>query len=388
MENLNFPEGAPETVADPPAPEKPSTGETTSRRGKAFLLFGSTILSLVVLELGLRAILPSPGGEEMNVPDPEIGKTLRPGYEGVQQGVEVRINSHGMRGPEIPLEKPEGTFRILVLGDSWTFGVGTSQEETYPSRLENILRERYPGRGIDVLNAGVSGYETYNEAVWFRRIGKRFRPDLVVVGFYPVNDLHDKKTKYERIARERREHPIWTAICSFPDRHLYSYRYLDYFRNRAKRAYRVWKYSRPVFDAGPEELDDYYRIEWTSLYRDDFSGWKTAKESLADISHDAADVGASALLAVFPDLRSLQHYRMALRDRYYPTLESVAIETGFTVLDVFPAFREFEGREEEITLGGVKGGTHPNAEGFRSIAELLADEIESLGVIPWPGPGT
>jgi hypothetical protein len=160
------------------------------------------------------------------------------------------------------------------------------------------------------------------------------------------------------------------------------YQYLDLARAQARRAYREWRYSQPVLDAGPEELDDRYDVEWTSLYREDFEGWKVVKHSLADIARVASENGCRVLLAVFPDLRSLAHYRTSLRDKFYPMLEQAAREQGIEVLDVAPKFYAFEGSEEKVSLGETKGSTHPNAEGCRLIAESLAEWIEANG-----GPG-
>jgi hypothetical protein len=245
--------------------------------------------------------------------------------------------------------------------------------------LEEILEGRNPERPIQVLNAGVSGYETYNEAVYFRRSGHTFNPDLVVIGYYPVNDVHDKKSRFERRAREKAEHPVWYAFRKFPSEHLYSYQYLDFMRSRLKRSYREWRYSQPVLDAGPEELDDRYDVEWTSLYRDDFEGWRVVKESLAEIAELAEEIDSQVLLAVFPDLRSLIHYRTSLRDQYFPMLEEAAQVHGIEVVDIAEAFKAFEGSEEKVSLGETKGSTHPNGEGCRVIAESIAAAIEERG---------
>jgi len=362
-----------ETLGRDPEPTTPP--KRSSRKGSFILLVVSLLLCGLILEVAVRLLLPPLDNAEMKVFDAEIGKTLRPGYVGTDLGVEVRINAHGLRSPEFSLEKPEGTYRILVLGDSWTFGVGVQQDETYPVQLERILNERFPDRKTEVLNAGVSGYETYNEAVYFRRTGCKFQPDLVLIGFYPVNDLHDKKSKYERYARERVEHPVWHFIRRFPKVHLRSYQYFGYMRSSLKRSYRRWRSDASNFDAGSEELDEDYFVEWTSLYRDDFQGWNTAKKSLADIAGLAEENGARVVLAVFPDIRSLEAYRRFLKEKFYPQLEKTALDLGIRVVDMAPALYAYEGKEDEIALYGRKEIAHPNAKGYRLLAEYLADII-------------
>ena len=348
------------------------------RNGNLLLLACSTLVSLAVLEVGVRLLLPPLHSEEMKVFDAEIGKTLRPGYRGTELGVEIAINSHGLRSPETTLHKPEGTYRILVLGDSWTFGVGVPQEKAYPQQLDGVLKQRFPDRKTEVINAGVSGYETFNESVWFDRYGHKFEPDVVIIGFYPVNDIHDKKSKYERVAKDRAERPVWFFLRNFPENYLRTYQYADYLRSQIKRKARSWLYSRPVHDAGPEDLDDLYDVEWTSLYRDDFKGWLTAKESLGKIADLAAKTDCHVILAVFPDIRSLKHYRTSLRQEFYAKLERVALDFGIEVIDMAPCLYPYEGREDRISLFQTKGSTHLNSEGYRLMAEYLADRLTQV----------
>ena len=84
--------------------------------------------------------------------------------------------------------KPEGTRRILVLGDSYTIGYEVDQEEAYPAILESYLRRN--GFDVQVLNAGMSGSSTAEELVFLEQEGVRYHPDIVIVGF-SANDLQD-----------------------------------------------------------------------------------------------------------------------------------------------------------------------------------------------------
>ncbi|MCA9445646.1 MAG: hypothetical protein KC931_00930 [Candidatus Omnitrophica bacterium] len=351
-------------------------GKSHSRWTNWGLFLASCFISLCILEAGMRLILPSLDSHEIYLPDPELGNVLRPGFEGQAQGVEVSINSHGLRSPEVSLEKPEGTFRILVLGDSWTYGVCIPQDQTYPAQLQKILEEKHPNRSIEVINTGLAGYETYNESVYFKRHGYQFEPDIVLVGYYPVNDFHDKKAKYERHAKEKAEHPLLYKIKRYPKTDMRTYQYFQYFRSLAKERLLEWWRGSPSFNAGAEELDSHYQLVWTDYYRDDFNGWKVAKESMKEIGDLSREIGAKTYMIVFPDLRDLKYYRTVLKDRFYPQLETAAVDAGFEVIDSTPVFEKYEGREEEIALGDRKGGGHPNAKGYTVIAEFLADRLE------------
>ena len=94
----------------------------------------------------------------------------------------VRMNSHGMRSPEVPLKKPAGTFRIAVLGDSYTFGWGVEQEKVFTRWMETELAKSAPrGTQVEVLNFGVPGYATFQEVAAFLEKGVQFEPDAVLV---------------------------------------------------------------------------------------------------------------------------------------------------------------------------------------------------------------
>jgi len=115
-----------------------------------------------------------------------VGRVKRAEFD-----VAVRINSQGLREREIPYEKPAGVYRILVLGDSQTFGFGVEAEEAYARRLEGHLNPRVRGRAVqrvETLNAGVIGTGTAHQLYYLSQEGWKYRPDAVVVGFF-FNDV-------------------------------------------------------------------------------------------------------------------------------------------------------------------------------------------------------
>lgn len=125
--------------------------------------------------------------------DPIRGQRLRAGYDGWFSGVPVKINQLGFRDHrEYSLAKEPKTFRILVLGDSVTFGHGSVFEHTYPYLLEQQLRGWRPAVDWQVWNLGVPGYNTRQEWAYLKEVAGFFAPDLVVVGFFP-NDLADNR---------------------------------------------------------------------------------------------------------------------------------------------------------------------------------------------------
>jgi hypothetical protein len=119
-----------------------------------------------------------------------------------------RTNNLGLQQDEdVPIEKPQGVFRVLVLGDSMTEGI-VHNCETYSSLLETKLNEEERARGkstedlqahklasvhleFHVLNAGVGGYSTLQEYLWLKVYGRSLQPDLIILSFYAGNDIVD-----------------------------------------------------------------------------------------------------------------------------------------------------------------------------------------------------
>ena len=94
----------------------------------------------------------------------------------------VRINSLGLRGKEVSRQKPEGVKRVLVVGDSYVFGLGVDEEHTFTTHLERLLNDRFPDdAGYEVVNMGVTGYSTDQEYILFQELGMKLSPDLVIL---------------------------------------------------------------------------------------------------------------------------------------------------------------------------------------------------------------
>jgi GDSL-like lipase/acylhydrolase family protein len=143
---------------------------------------------------------------------------LAPGYADWFAGVPVRINSLGLRDArEYALAKSPRTFRILVLGDSVTFGHGSVDEHTYPYLVEQRLRAWRGDIDWQVWNAAVPGYNTSQELAQLLEVGPVFQPDLVIVGFFE-NDVVDNYEVNPPAAAAR----LWSATLSWLYQHVYS----------------------------------------------------------------------------------------------------------------------------------------------------------------------
>ncbi len=143
-------------------------------------------------EVALRLILGPPVlwryPQEHYVDDAELGYRLAPDQHSFTHDEIFETNSAGIRAPEVPFERPEGTVRILALGDSQTAGDGLSLEETWPAQLQVELGRSDPTRRFEVLNAGLSGSSPWHFTRLLRRLDERYELDGVAVALY-VNDV-------------------------------------------------------------------------------------------------------------------------------------------------------------------------------------------------------
>lgn len=159
------------------------------------------ILTLIGLEVGLRIYLDIRGTEEQKVlylySREEINdlKTRYRGMAFLNYGLSPtrdEFNRLGYRGDEITTSKPSETYRIVALGGSTTYGEYLeSWEQAYPAQLEHILKNDYGYQQIEVINAGVPGYTTWESAVNFLLRVQDLDPDMIVI-YHGVNDLNPR----------------------------------------------------------------------------------------------------------------------------------------------------------------------------------------------------
>jgi lysophospholipase L1-like esterase len=101
----------------------------------------------------------------------------------------VTHNSRGNRTPEVTTAKPAEVRRVVLLGDSNTWGYGLADDETVGARLTDVLAGG-PGRW-EVINLGVTGYGTDQEYLKLLVQGVDYAPDWVVVVYFHLNDVPD-----------------------------------------------------------------------------------------------------------------------------------------------------------------------------------------------------
>lgn len=123
--------------------------------------------------------------------DPRLGWRLKPNWFGSHKhydyDVYYSINKFGFRGPPPP---QTGKLRFALVGDSFTFGQGVGDDQTFV----HLLNEA--GKGTEFLNFGVPGYSTDQQYLMIRERVGLFKPDVLVLVVYLANDLFDNERQY------------------------------------------------------------------------------------------------------------------------------------------------------------------------------------------------
>ncbi len=187
-----------------PSPPDDTHDEPTPRRFSwRFRLVALTIVvtsMLIGVEIVLRILGIQMGGI-IAMSDPHTGSTHIPNRTLVHDSegfAVVRINSHGFRDHETTREKPPGTFRIALLGDSFVEARQVALEHAVSEQLESLLK---PGGRYEVLNFGMNGFSTAQERLRLEHFALPFDPDLVVLCVTFTNDIRDNHADLSSSAR-------------------------------------------------------------------------------------------------------------------------------------------------------------------------------------------
>jgi lysophospholipase L1-like esterase len=156
------------------------------------------LIAFVVLEIGIRIFRPFPmlvQGGRLNLPVNAQVNISHHGFPGIDDPVEIRFNSLGFRGPELP--KQRDTIKIICVGGSTTQCLYLSEGKTWPDQLAGRLQHQ--SRAVWVNNAGIDGHSTFGHLLLVAHV-RSLQPDYLIfyVGINDVErvDLND----YDRAA--------------------------------------------------------------------------------------------------------------------------------------------------------------------------------------------
>ena len=270
--------------------------------------------------------------------------------------VPIRTNSLGLRSPEIALAKPPDMFRILVLGDSVTFGWSLRGEDTYASQLASLLATLRPNQRVEVINAGVSGYGTWQELRWLQETGLALEPDVIIVQAH-LNDAADN---------------LWGTLGwqQGSDSWLVRTSMLARLIGRVLHARQVGSGDAPCAADWKVDADQVC--------------WQRTEELLSEIQRAASERGAALVLMPSPmrwqveaEVRDPRAWVDAAR--YQDVLTNYGRQHGWIVVDPLAAIRAATSTTNKSHFLDVG---HPDEAGQRVLAQELYSALSQGGLLP------
>jgi lysophospholipase L1-like esterase len=318
--------------------------------GKLGILLFSVLLMALCLEVFLRVEFYHSKDFSMEmwkyavslkhpVANPQLSFAHVPNGHAFLMGVDVKTNSQGLRDFEYPFEKAPGTYRIMLLGDSTTFGWGVRQEDTAAKFLERKLNRHLPSgyNKVEVINTGVGNYDTVQEVTYYETLGKAFHPDLVVLVFF-INDPEPVPVEKKGFLIDR------SYLIAFTTN-----RFDGILRRTGKRP--DWK--------------QYY----ASLYDDDKPGFQACKQALQSLASSTRSNRAQVLVALLPELHQINGDSYPFKAAHQK-IDDIAAAENMPVLELINGLKD-HGPEE--TLFVTPADDHPNAKAN----DLISDQMEA-----------
>lgn len=378
---------------------------------KNLLLMGAAFLVAFLLAEGVLRVI---GFEYPSFYryDLDTGAALRPGAEGWWQEegrAFVRINGQGMRDDrEIQVKRPEGVYRVAVLGDSYAEALQVDVAKTFWRLLENKLMQCGYGGGkrIEVLNFGVSGYSTAQELITLKTRVAPYQPDLVLLAFLSGNDVRDNAKEiagpyprpYFTLAdgqlvedKSFREHWIFKLKSSWPWQVFQAasnYSRLIQLVNKVKNVAGQPLYA-PRAEAGVEDigLDDHIYLSHPPPVWE--RAWRLTEALVSEVRREAERQGARFLLVTLtnpgqvppdPELMRRHAAKLGEPDLFYPErrMRALAEREGMDAVFLAEPFARYA-QEHKVFLHGFPntqmGGGHWNETGHALAAGLIAERL-------------
>lgn len=246
--------------------------------------------------------------------------------------VTVRINELGFRDRPFPVKKPEGEFRVLAVGDSFTFGQGVRNDDAWPQLLESALTTDL-GRPVEVINGGFAAGSHYPPGYvgWIDRHGMVLDPDVLVMGLC-LNDIGSiPMLWYDKI-----EVDPWLGGASTS---------LTWFQTAM---------ARRAAERAPVDVEQYL----------DDKELKKVMGAVRTIQGTLAAKGVRFIIAVFPMLARLDDYPY---EKLHDAIGDICDRLEIEHVDLLDRFRDLD--EKDLWVHPLD--QHPNDVGHRIIAEGL-----------------
>jgi len=268
--------------------------------------------------------------------------------------VNYPLNKFGHRDREFVIPKEPKTYRILLLGDSFTEGAGLSRDQTFGRKLESRLNKYLAGAGfVDVYNLGHCGWNTQEEIALLHKQGTALAPDLVILN-YVFNDAETHPLTVPYYVE-----PVWGKRLS----ELFLHRHGSY-------AYYLVQSTLELF---PKNFRDVHAL-YESQHLEDQIGWINVKQALEQYKQWLSSQQVDGISVIWPMFTAAWKNDPAT-DRLHHQVASEFIKLDIPVIDLqkTSAFAEADYRKLSISAFD----SHPNEKANELVSGLLFDAILS-----------
>jgi lysophospholipase L1-like esterase len=307
------------------------------------LIIISIFFALIIAELIIRCLIP------------ECSKNFT-------YGKLIVRNTDGFRDRDFMIPKPPSIYRILVLGDSFVWGVGLDMKDTLPKILESMLHKEMKTPKIEVINAGEGGYNTRQELLRFRDKGLKYEPNMVILVYF-LNDVLNSVLPEKKNTK--------SALNSITTNLVRLLRVME-LRSRIVMfvSQRIRDIIRKIY---LDEQNPFLLVDtMNNLYTNDYIGWVNSKKDLFEISRICKEHNAYFIGVIYPALYYLDNYRAAFAHK---AISDYFHSINVPVIDLLPFF-QFKGkRYRSLWINLIDG--HPNAEANYIAAKALVPTMKN-----------
>lgn len=285
----------------------------------------------------------------------ELGWIFPPDTTGVYKSsgrhTPVVTNAWGLRGPEVSTDTL--TRRVLVLGDSYTFGWGMDHGAGFVRLLEAALKDSFPESSVECINGGVPGYSIYQQIRMLDYVRERTEIHAVVATISLANDPIDE-----------------LRIRRFAPDHLADFSYE--LRDPASPSARLIAASRLLTLA--DQRTTHMQFSLINTNRECRSLADESLTRLADICREADLPLVWLIVPRAQEIRPGGFWRRALNgatDRLRRHFLELADDLRVPIVDLKPALASVQARQEAY----LPGDSHWNEAGHRAVTEVLLSEV-------------
>jgi lysophospholipase L1-like esterase len=314
--------------------------------------------------------------------------------------VSISFSSQRFRGQrEYSIQPGPGVIRLAMLGDSATFGNGANDDQSYPFQLQSILQERLSHTSSvaipEVINAGVGGTGTAEQALWYDRWVEQFRPQLVVLNVF-CNDVDgDLKSGLFTMSSDGKASPSFRNKQSRAARNLILLRRLPGYRWLAQHSHALNLLRNAIGSLIDKSQritasDDSGAIPLTEpeqLFRR--QGLALMAAEVMWLEQRVRSSGARMVIAFLPCRESIYPSKAPWAEEVQwkspaivERLEETSSKSNAPFVDLTPLVRQRARQTDKPLYYDGKLDTHPNPEGYRAIAELVAQFLLDKGLFP------